>query len=554
MPPPRSSAVLPRLLTRMVALSIRLPRRIMPGALKIILPRARPTNRPVFNSESAPSVFKISPFLLTSAPAPPAAVSPAFSSPLTVPDYIDFPTSSSLQPNTTYQSKSFSLVGFPNVRNNPNFGIRIVTEFESTASNGATNNANYVGNTSGYATGGTLSYDLVTINADAITGANTPPDVSPIADRTILDDSPSTINFTVSDAETSAGALNVTATSLSQNILSDSQIAPGGSGASRTLTITPTPGVDGNATIKVTVTDADGDSTVTWFNVTVNPGNLAPTISQVAHTNGLANTTVTIPVTVGDDQTAAGNLNLSGTSANQSLVPNSGITFGGSGANRTVNVTPATDAIGVAPITVVVTDGGGKTASTSFTVMFRPATNVVFNDLFDYPDGSITAQSFGLWQNHSGTAGQVNVTGGVLNLTDAESEDVNAPLIGQPYMTNSGTTLYSSFKVNFSALPSLAGTYFAHFKDTNTGAATGFGARVFASMTNAADSTFRLGIGNGAGATNTSGQFPQDLVLNSNYTVVTRFVLGTGQATIWLIPATNPARASLPLMSPAIPA
>jgi hypothetical protein len=104
-------------------------------------------------------------------------------------------------------------------------------------------------------------------------------------------------------------------------------------------------------------------------------------------------------------------------------------------------------------------------------------------------------------------------------------------------MTNSGLTLYSSYVVKFTGLPGVGGAYFSHFKDDGTGANSGFGARVWSSTANTvAPNTYRLGIGNGDGSTNTTAQFPQDLQLNTAYTVVTRFVLSNGVATIWIDP------------------
>jgi hypothetical protein len=61
--------------------------------------------------------------------------------------------------------------------------------------------------------------------------------------------------------------------------------------------------------------------------------------------------------TIGDIETAAGSLTLSGGSSNPTLIPNGNIVFGGSGANRTVTVTPATGQSGTATITVTVSDG-----------------------------------------------------------------------------------------------------------------------------------------------------------------------------------------------------
>jgi hypothetical protein len=154
-------------------------------------------------------------------------------------------------------------------------------------------------------------------------------------------------------------------------------------------------------------------------------------------------------------------------------------------------------------------------------------------DSFTYADGAIVGASGSPWANHSGTAGQADVLAGALRLTEAESEDINAALTGAPYTVGGGALLYSSFTVNFSALPSGAGNYFAHFRD----AGTGFRGRVFASTLNAASGSFRLGIGNSSGATASSGQFVLDLSLNTAYTVVTRYDVGTGLSTIWLNPA-----------------
>jgi hypothetical protein len=309
------------------------------------------------------------------------------------------------------------------------------------------------------------------------------------------------------------------------------------------LTIAPVPGSTGIAPVLVTVTDPDGDSTTTWFYVTVNPGNYPPTITSIQSTNVLVNTNITLAFTVGDDQTSPDNLTITTTSGNVTLLPDANVVLGGSGTSRTITVTPATNTIGVAPVTIKVTDDDPilpKSSSIIFTVMVRPNTNVVLDDFFDYYDGSLITNSGGFWQNHSGTAGQMQVASGQSIIDSDNSEDVNALLVGQPYTTNSSTVLYSSFTVNFSALPTESGSYFAHFKDGGPVSATsGFGGRVWASTLNAASGQFRLGIGNGQGATNNTGQFPMDLVLNSNYTVVTSFAPSNGVAAIWINPASQ---------------
>src|SRR4029077_1506685 len=50
-------------------------------------------------------------------------------------------------------------------------------------------------------------------------------------------------------------------------------------------------------------------------------------------------------------------LTVSGSSSNQTLVPNTNIVFGGTGANRTVTLTPAANQFGTATITLAVSDG-----------------------------------------------------------------------------------------------------------------------------------------------------------------------------------------------------
>jgi YVTN family beta-propeller protein len=63
--------------------------------------------------------------------------------------------------------------------------------------------------------------------------------------------------------------------------------------------------------------------------------------------------------TVGDDATAPANVMLTATSSSPAVVPNANIVFGGSGASRTVTITPAPDAEGVTTIAIRLTDERG---------------------------------------------------------------------------------------------------------------------------------------------------------------------------------------------------
>ena len=94
-----------------------------------------------------------------------------------------------------------------------------------------------------------------------------------------------------------------------------------------------------------------------------------PSITSIANRTINANTsTGLITFTVGDAQTSAGALTVTGNSSNLTLVPNANIVFSGSGsATRKVNITPASGQLGSAAITVKVSDGA-LSASRTFTL------------------------------------------------------------------------------------------------------------------------------------------------------------------------------------------
>ena len=99
-------------------------------------------------------------------------------------------------------------------------------------------------------------------------------------------------------------------------------------------------------------------------------GGSAPAITAVGdETTNEDTATSPIAFTIGDAETAASSLIVTAVSSATALVPNSGaaLALGGTGANRTLVVTPAANQFGAATITITVSDGA-LTASRSFTL------------------------------------------------------------------------------------------------------------------------------------------------------------------------------------------
>jgi hypothetical protein len=106
------------------------------------------------------------------------------------------------------------------------------------------------------------------------------------------------------------------------------------------------------------------------------PPNQPPTISDVTDVtvpfNGSAGPIV---FTIGDAETPVSALTVVAASSNAGLLPVNRIVLAGSGANRTVTLTPNAGAFGTATITLTVRDANGATTSDTF-VVTTPATVV----------------------------------------------------------------------------------------------------------------------------------------------------------------------------------
>ena len=154
--------------------------------------------------------------------------------------------------------------------------------------------------------------------------------------------------------------------------MADAGFQFGGSGANRSVIITPLAGESGTTTTTLTVSDGVLYAS-TDFVLTVIP-DAPPTITIIGpQTTEQGTPTSPITFTIGDTESLPGDLTVSGTSSNTTLVPNASIVFSGNGADRTIVITPAPGLNGSATITVTVSDGS-ESASVDFVLTVNATT------------------------------------------------------------------------------------------------------------------------------------------------------------------------------------
>ncbi len=189
--------------------------------------------------------------------------------------------------------------------------------------------------------------------------------ISTVPAQTIAEDTATAaLNFTLSSDIADYTSFTVTGTSSDTALVPNANIVIGGTGVNRTVTMTPAPNMNGTATITLTV--SDGTLTASSnFLLTVTAVNDAPAITDIANrsVDEDANTGA-IPFTLGDLETAATSLVVTRASSNLTLVPLANVVLGGTGASRTVTITPAANLSGTATITVRVSDGVLTTTDT----------------------------------------------------------------------------------------------------------------------------------------------------------------------------------------------
>ncbi len=252
--------------------------------------------------------------------------------------------------------------------NNPDFGIRLVAEFEATATGSGTNA--YVANRPGsnYGVNGTLWLDMVTLFGEDLDPNNQWPIITAIPDvSTLMGDATEPLPFDIFDAETPVDDLVLTTHSSNPTLFSS--ITLGGSGGQRTVTVTPAANQTGSAIVTVRVKDAGNKISESNFRVTVFA---APVLTRIFPAVTDAATPVTNTFSIINLPGDPGSWTLSATSSVQEIVANANIVIEGSDTNRTIIVTPEANApLGDTVISVRATSGS-DVAQTNFVVRIAP--------------------------------------------------------------------------------------------------------------------------------------------------------------------------------------
>ena len=208
----------------------------------------------------------------------------------------------------------------------------------------------------------------------AVNPVNQPPTLNALANMTVnANASAQTVNLSgiSSGAANESQTLTVTAVSSNTGLVPNPTVNYTSPNSTGSIRFAPVSSASGTATITVTVNDGGASNNIVTrsFSVLVNQ---PPTISSVSNlVIAVSTTTPPIPFTIGDVETSAGNLTVSASSSDQTVVPNANIVLAGNAGSRTATITPLTGVAGDVTITLSVSDGNATTTS-PFLLSVRP--------------------------------------------------------------------------------------------------------------------------------------------------------------------------------------
>jgi hypothetical protein len=175
-----------------------------------------------------------------------------------------------------------------------------------------------------------------------------------------------------SGASNEIQTLRITTQSSHPGIIPAPQVTYVSPDASGSLLLAPVPGTNGASVITVFVSDGAPENAVTSrsFTVSVNSFNNPPVIYALPNLAVLRlPTPLRVDFSVQDPDTTADRLTVSGSSSDQTLLPDSNLVFAGTGTQRSLTMNPVLGRTGVATITVVVSDGSSAVSASFYVIV-----------------------------------------------------------------------------------------------------------------------------------------------------------------------------------------
>ncbi len=234
---------------------------------------------------------------------------------------------------------------------------------------------------------------------------NTAPVISNIPDQITPAGTPTApVAFTVSDAESPATNLQVTAASSDQTIVPTANITIGGTGTNRTITITPAAAQTGVSTITVTVSDGLATAVDTFVVTAGTPqklylANLAPQTSSIV-TSAAGSATLTVN---GAETQAVLRISYSGLTSAKTNMHIHGPADPGQDAGILFDIDAATPQADGSFIYTFVPIGGGAISVADIVTAIRSGRTYLNVHTVNYPNGEIRGH-FNL------AAGSINFT------------------------------------------------------------------------------------------------------------------------------------------------
>ncbi len=189
-----------------------------------------------------------------------------------------------------------------------------------------------------------------------VESVNDQPEVTPISDVTVAEDTAATVIFVVRDVETPFSQLTYSAIAADTKLLPTANMKINHTQNDSRLVITPAPNLFGSTLVTLTV--VDGSLTVLQsFQVTVTPVNDPPMISKIQDQGTPENTSLKVNLSVVDVDNDANSLVFTFGSSNATLLPVANINMTAEEQGSVLTLVPATGQSGKSTVSVTVSDG-----------------------------------------------------------------------------------------------------------------------------------------------------------------------------------------------------